>query len=274
MSEQVVVEIFVIGNEILAGDILDTNTNWLCKEIGNLGGYVARTATLRDDAGTIATEIRAALGRGTDVIFTSGGLGPTVDDLTLAGVAQGVGVKIQLHEQALKMIGERYDEMAAQGKIAHGGLNPSREKMAWLPEGAVPLSNPVGTACWVLLRAGKTSIISLPGIPPELKGIFTSSLQPFLRGTFGAGLSAVQNIIARCNDETLMEPLLRRIIGNHPKVYIKSLVKTCGAPEIKFTLKAAGNDRSELDSLIDAASKELRDGLESVGVPYFDAQKQ
>ncbi|HET6418624.1 MAG TPA: competence/damage-inducible protein A [Geobacteraceae bacterium] len=274
MSEQVVVEIFVIGNEILAGDILDTNTNWLCKEIGNLGGYVARTATLRDDAGTIATEIRAALGRGTDVIFTSGGLGPTVDDLTLAGVAQGVGVKIQLHEQALKMIGERYDEMAAQGKIAHGGLNPSREKMAWLPEGAVPLSNPVGTACGVLLRAGKASIISLPGIPPELKGIFTSSLQPFLRGTFGAGLSAVQNIIARCNDETLMEPLLRRIIGNHPKVYIKSLVKTCGAPEIKFTLKAAGNDRSELDSLIDAASKELRDGLESVGVPYFDAQKQ
>ncbi len=64
MSEPVVVEIFIIGNEILIGDIQDTNTNWLCREISNLGGYVARATALRDDAGVIAAEVRAALRRG------------------------------------------------------------------------------------------------------------------------------------------------------------------------------------------------------------------
>jgi nicotinamide-nucleotide amidase len=274
MSEPVVVEIFIIGNEILIGDIQDTNTNWLCKEISNLGGYVARATALRDDAGIIAAEMRAALQRGAGVIFTSGGLGPTVDDLTLTGVAQGVGVEVRLNEHALAMIRERYDEMAAKGTLSRGGLNPSREKMAWLPEGAVPLHNPVGTACGVLVKTGKASIISLPGIPSELKGIFTSSLQPFLKETFGAGLSAVQTVIAQCNDETLMEPLLRRVVNDNPKVYIKSLAKTCGAPELKITLTAVGNDRNELESLIDAALKELRDGLSSIGIALRDTKQQ
>ncbi|MEI8354718.1 MAG: competence/damage-inducible protein A, partial [Deltaproteobacteria bacterium] len=158
MAESVTLEIFIIGNEILIGDIQDTNTNWICKEINSLGGHVVRATVLRDDPGVIAAEMHAALQRGARVIFTSGGLGPTADDLTLAAVADGVGVRVTLHEKALQMVKDSYDAMYARGIMAQGGLNPAREKMAWLPEGAVPLDNPVGTAPGVLLQIGATTI--------------------------------------------------------------------------------------------------------------------
>lgn len=104
MSEPACVEIFIIGNEILIGDIQDTNTHWLCKEINELGGQVVRATVMRDSSEVIAAEMQAALLRGADVIITSGGLGPTANDLTLAAVARGVGVEWRLHEQALQMI--------------------------------------------------------------------------------------------------------------------------------------------------------------------------
>jgi nicotinamide-nucleotide amidase len=266
MEGKINAEIFIIGNEILIGDIQDTNTSWLCKEISNLGGFIARATALRDDAEIIATEIKAAMKRGPRVIFTSGGLGPTADDFTLSGVARGVGVEIQLHKQALLMIKERYEEMVAKGMLSQGGLNQAREKMAWLPVGAIPLHNPVGTACGVMLKKRNSTIVSLPGIPSELKSIFTTSLQPFLRETFGGGMSEVRTVNVQCNDETLIEPVMRRVTDAHPRVYIKSLAKTCGAPELRITFTCAGNDRSELESLVGDALDDLREGLSSMGV--------
>ena len=98
MTTPVNVEIFIIGNEILIGDIQDTNTHWLCREINGLGGRVARAVVLRDDEEIVAAELKVSLARGADVIITSGGLGPTADDLTLAAVARGAGVQLRLHD--------------------------------------------------------------------------------------------------------------------------------------------------------------------------------
>lgn len=269
LSKPVVVEIFIIGNEILIGDIQDTNTYWLCKEITNLGGIIARVTVLRDEAKTIAAEVRAALKRGPEVIFTSGGLGPTADDLTLAAVAQGAGLMVRLHEEALRMVKESYDELTSRGILSEGGLNPAREKMAWLPESAVPLHNPVGTAPGVLLKTGKSSIISLPGVPSELKGIFGSSLQPYLKETFRGGISLMRTVTVQCNDESLMEPVLSRVVNDHPRIYIKSLAKTLGdTPELDIILTAVGNDRSLLETLIEAALQDLRQGLTSIGIGH------
>ena len=274
MTPPVTVELFTIGNEILIGDIQDTNTHWLCKEINQLGGYVARAIVLRDIDAVIVAELRAALERGTHVIITSGGLGPTADDLTLAAVARGAGVGLRLHEQALRMIKQRYDELAGQGILAQGGLNPAREKMAWFPEGAVPLHNPVGTAPGVLLQTGQTTIISLPGVPSELKGIFSSSLQPFLQATFSCGISVMRTIVVQCNDESLMEPVLTRVTQDHPSVYIKSLATTLGEMrDLEIILTAVGSDRSVLDALLEAAVKDLREGLTALGIVHGEKGK-
>ncbi len=274
MAEPVMVEIFVIGNEILIGDIQDTNTHWLCREINNLGGQVARVTVLRDVTGIIAAETRAALERGAQVIITSGGLGPTADDLTLAAVAQGVGVEVRLHDEALRMVRERYDELTEQGVLTQGGLNPAREKMAWLPEGGVPLHNPVGTAPGVLMQAGSTVIVSLPGVPSELKGIFTTSLQPFLQETFRGGTSVMRTITVQSNDESVMEPVLTRVVKDHPTIYIKSLARTLGGtPEIDITLTAVGSERSLLNDRVEAALKDLQEGLAFIGIGYREKKR-
>lgn len=269
MSKPAGVEIFIIGNEILIGDIQDTNTYWLCKEINSMGGYVTRATVLRDIDAVIVDELRAALGRGVDVIITSGGLGPTADDLTLAAVARGAGVELRQHDQALRMIEQRYDELAGQGILAQGGLNPAREKMAWLPMGADPLHNPVGTAPGVLFRNGDTTIISLPGVPSELKGIFNSSLQPFLLAIFSGGLSVMRTITVQCNDESLMEPVLSRVAETHSGVYIKSLATTLGEmQDLDIILTAVGSDRAVMNSLLDAAVDELSTGLTALDIGH------
>ncbi|MHB8058272.1 MAG: competence/damage-inducible protein A [Desulfuromonadaceae bacterium] len=269
MSEPVCVEIFIIGDEILIGDIQDTNTHWLCKEINELGGHVVRATVMRDISEVIAAEMQAALLRGADVIITSGGLGPTADDLTLEAVALGVGVEWRLHEQALQMIRQRYDELAGQGILTQGGLNPAREKMAWLPVGAAPLHNPVGTAPGVLFKAGQTTIISLPGVPSELKGIFKSSLQPFLLATFSGGMSAMRTISVQCNDESLLEPVLSRVAHDYPGIYVKSLATTIGEnSEMDIIITAVGRARSELDSLLEPAVTALKTGFTGLGIGH------
>jgi nicotinamide-nucleotide amidase len=275
MTEPVVAEILIIGNEILIGDIQDTNTHWLCREINGLGGRISRVTILRDELAVVASEIKVALNRGPGVIFTSGGLGPTADDLTLAAVAQGAGKELKLHRQALCMVKNSYDDFSARGIIAQGGLNPAREKMAWLPEGAVPLENPVGTAPGVLFRSGSTSIISLPGVPSELKAIFNTSLQTFLENTFSGGISVMNAITVRCNDESVMEPVLSRVARSHPMVYIKSLARKLGEnPELDICLTAVGSDRASLDAYLDAALKDLKEGLTSIGIVHWENNGQ
>src|SRR5512138_3635820 len=83
MTGQVTVELFIIGNEHVIGEIEDTNTHWLCHELHRIGGMVTRVTLLRDELDVIAGELQIALQRGPRVIITSGGLGPTIDDLTL-----------------------------------------------------------------------------------------------------------------------------------------------------------------------------------------------
>jgi len=271
MKEPVTVEIFIIGNEILNGEIQDTNTHWLCREITSLGGSVLRETALRDDLDVIAGELRASLDRGTRVVFTSGGLGPTADDLTLAAVAKSLGKELRLNEQARRMIQESYDALFEKGILDQGGLTPAREKMAWLPEGTIPLYNSVGTAPCSLLHAGQAVIISLPGIPKELKGIFNSSLQPFLQETFRGGVSAVHTITVRCNDESVLEPVLSKVVPAHPEVYIKLLATMPGeTPELDITLTAVGPDRASLEPLIESAAQDLKEGFNSLGFSCRD----
>jgi len=269
MTYSAIVEILVIGNEILIGDIQDTNTSWLCRLVNARGGHVSRGTMLRDTVEEIAAEVRLALVRGVDVLFTSGGLGPTADDLTLTALAEGAGRPLRLHPEALDMVRDQYDRFHALGIMAQGGLNPGREKMAWLPEGAIPLFNPGGTAPGVLLRAGRTTIISLPGVPSEFKGIINASLQDFFFQTFGNGGSLGRSLRVRCNDESILEPVLSAVVPKHPRVYIKSLASTVGeTPELDITLTITGGGEGERVELMNMALEELCHGLSSLRIEY------
>lgn len=271
MTLPTTVEILSIGNELLRGEILDTNTQWLCGLVTGRGGRVGRVTLLPDVEDEIAEAVRSAIDRGVDVLITSGGLGPTDDDLTLAAVARGVGVDLVLTPLARDMVRASYDDFHARGIIAAGGLNPFREKMAHLPAGAEPLVNPVGTAPGVLLQVGNTVIISLPGVPPELKAIVSQTLAGFLDRTFGRGSSASRLLTVRCNDESIMAPALTGAVARHPHVYIKSLARALGeVPELDILLLATGDDLQGLQREVDEARADLEQGLTALGLVYRD----
>jgi len=263
MPAPVPVELLVVGNELLTGEIQDANVHFLCKTVGALGGRVLRATLLRDELDAVAAELRAAASRAR-VVFTSGGLGPTADDLTLSAVARAAGVELRLHPGALQMVRDRYDELAAGGVLAQGGLTPEREKMAWLPSGAAPLRNPIGTAPGVLFTVGPTSFVSLPGIPRELRAILDTSLGPFLKDVFGGGLSVARTVMLD-HDETLIAPVLTRVARRHPEVHVKSLVSTSSVAGLRVTLTTVGSGLAVLEALVDGALRDLEEELASLG---------
>lgn len=170
------VEIIAIGNEILWGQVQDTNTYWLVKQVTGLGGQVRQAVIVPDEPEAIVREVRGALERQPALLITSGGLGPTADDLTLPTVAEALGRPLELSPQALEMMERRYARLAELGFVADASLSPARKKMAYLPQGAVPLANSVGTAPGCLLRLGATTLVSLPGVPGEMVSIWEESL--------------------------------------------------------------------------------------------------
>jgi nicotinamide-nucleotide amidase len=260
------VEIVAAGNEVLLGDVLDTNTNWLCRQITALGGQVRRTVIIRDDVPTIAAEIGAAVARRPALLFTVGGLGPTNDDMTLAGVAAGVGRPLELHPEAERMVAAKYAEFAARGFVPFAEMNEARRKMAILPRGARPLVNPIGGAPGVLLEIGSTTIVSLPGVPEELYAIVEESMSDVLERIFAGARYAQRVLVVGLQDESAIADVLAAAEIAHPLVYIKSRAVVMG-PErmLHITLSARGADAAAVEALLTASEREIGDGVGAAG---------
>ncbi len=261
------VEIIAVGNELLIGDVLDTNTNWLCRRLTMMGAFVRRAVLVRDEEEAIAAEVRGALERGTDLLVTSGGLGPTEDDRTVVAIAKAVNRPLQLNEQALAMVAQRYQELYLQGFVDSPDITPARRKMAVLPVGAAPLFNPVGTAPGVWLEVGETVILCLPGVPAELKGIFEHSLPPLLEQVLGKGYYAERTFEATCRDESVLAPVLKEVASKHPQVYLKSKARVFGK-EVRITILLAltGNEKEVVERRLQAAIDDLIVALEPMGI--------
>lgn len=261
------VEIIAVGNELLVGDVLDTNTNWLCKKFTGIGGKVQRAVMVGDDLQSIGRQLKSTLNRETKLIIVMGGLGPTADDMTLQAVAQAIGRKLELNSEALRFVAERYRDFAAKGYVDDPSMTPSRQKMAILPEGATPLDNFVGAAPAVLLHVGESIVVCLPGVPTEMKSIFEGSLQPTLTELFGESHFLEKAVIVNSKDESALAPILKQVGDENPRVYVKSRPKRFG-PDVKIrvTLSMSGRTKEEVETTIDSAIKDLRSALDSEGI--------
>jgi len=271
----VTVEIIVTGNEVLLGDVLDTNTNWMCQRITAFGGRVERAVIVRDEMDAIVREVRSSLERSVRLIVTIGGMGPTWDDITVAAVAHAVNRPLLLHPQALAIVQQRYEHFAREGAVHDPAITPEREKMAYLPEGAYPLDNPIGAAPGVVLDLESSTIICLPGVPAELKGIVEGPLQPLLRRLFGERVFIERLVIVNCTDESILAPALRAVAERHPDVYIKSRAQRFG-PDVTFriTLSTTGRSREIAEQQVAAAIQELGQTLSAVGISIDAIEEQ
>lgn len=259
------VEIISVGNEVLTGDVVDTNSNWLARQATQRGGRVRRVTTIPDEVDTIAEAVREALGRAAGLVFVTGGLGPTQDDLTLQGIAQGVGRGLAEDPRALAMVAQRYNELAAQGYVA-AGLTEARRKMAVLPVGATPLWNSVGGAPGVRLDVGETVIVALPGVPGEMRAIFLESLGEMLAERL-PNAYAERAGRAMMQDDSILSAYHRRVTANHPGVYVKTRVEVFGASDsILITFAASAETQPEAQALVDAAYAEMGASLAAGGI--------
>jgi nicotinamide-nucleotide amidase len=194
-------EVLSIGTEIATGQNLDTNSRWLSQRLGEIGIPVAFHTTVGDDLADNVACFRAALDRA-DVVIATGGLGPTLDDLTREALAQVAGVGLVEHAPSL----ERIKALFARRSRAM----PDRNRVqATFPEGSEPIPNDYGTAPGVWMRFGDKVFVALPGVPSEMTRMFDEQVRPRLVAlgvgggvvlvrkvsTFGAGEAQVDEML-------------------------------------------------------------------------------
>jgi molybdenum cofactor synthesis domain-containing protein len=257
-------EIIAVGREILRGRTLDTNSNWLAKRITALGGDVKRIIAVDDDLDSIRRETRTVLKDNPRLIVTTGGLGPTSDDKTLEAMATAAGLPMELNSEALDFVKERYTFFKEKGFIDSDDMSPSRKKMAILPRGGEMIPNPVGAAPGVKLWVGNTLIISLPGVPKEMRAIFEEALLKDLTDLFGKSFSREETITTNLGDESKLGEILDKVMREVPDVYLKSRPTRFGEDvRLAVTLTATGDDDKEVEARIKKAISEIEKRLSS-----------
>ena len=165
-------EIIAVGSELLTPDRLDTNSLFLTRRLNQLGIAVARKTIVGDEPDRLRDVFREALSRA-ELVISTGGLGPTLDDLTREAVSDLLGRKLQLDEGVLRRIEGRFRRLGRT-------MSENNKRQALVPEGADVLENPVGTAPGLWLDLDGCVLVLLPGPPPELQAIFTQHVEPRL----------------------------------------------------------------------------------------------
>ena len=244
------VELLIIGNEILIGKIKDTNSNWLAKRITKYGHKITRITTISDDVDGISQVIRDCLSRQPEMIISSGGLGPTFDDMTLKGVSLALQRDLELNNHAYESIKKAYENAYKQGILKLEGMTPEREKMALLPRGSTPLPNIRGTAPGIKTKEGNTIIFCLPGVPMEMKAMFNNVILPILKEKKGKFME--KGFIFTGIGESQIAPYISRIEERFPQLWIKTHPRIGLSIEVELSITAFNveNDEEKIDSVM------------------------
>jgi competence/damage-inducible protein CinA-like protein len=243
-------EIITIGTEILLGEIVDTNTRHIAHTLRDMGVDLFRTTTIGDNVDRIADAIRNSMSRA-EIVITTGGLGPTIDDPTREAVAKALGVETEFRE-------DLWEQVVAV--ISRYGRKPSenQRRQAYIPEGSLPISNPVGTTPCFIYQTERNAVISLPGVPNEMKYILHESIIPYLQKRFDLN-QIIKIRILHCAG--LGEGLIDEKIGdleelNNPTV---GLAAHTGVVDIRIAAKA--KDEKNADAMIAEVESQVRERL-------------
>lgn len=245
-------EIVMIGTELLLGELVDTNATLLAQKLREIGIDLYYKTTVGDNEARITNVLNLALDRA-DVVITSGGLGPTVDDVTRQAVANATGRRLVYSTELERQIAARFRSFGRE-------MGENNKRQAYIPEGALPLRNPVGTAPCFLSEDvhGRGFIISLPGVPRELEYMMTNVVVPLLVERMGGAQVIKTRILRTC---AVGESNIDRVIGDlmagqNPTV---GLAAHAGQTDVRLTAKAA--TEAEADALIAPLEAELRKRL-------------
>ena len=251
---------FAVGKELLIGRTMNSNAYWIGGRLYKMGGMLDRVLTVTDSLEE-SRGLKELLAAGPDFIIVVGGLGPTPDDMTLKGIALGLGKKIKLNKDALALIKEHIEKVGREFE-----LTPSRRKMAMLPEGATPLRNDAGTAPGVRLVAGKGTVVyCLPGVPREMRNIFSNFAEKEIREKLGEIHIAKVTMKLSGIYEATFAPSLAEAVKMHPEAYIKSHPRglKAGVPTLELDVTVTSRNsriaRSTYSELVSFLSRRIAD---------------
>ena len=258
-----------IGNELLDGIVLETNCHWMSIRLVAIGVDIRRLVSVRDEIDEIGRALEFAR-EACDIIITSGGLGPTHDDMTLKAVAKALGRELVEDKDAIEIIQRQYKTLHEKEIVAEPDLTDARRKMALLPKGAFPLDNKVGGAPGVRIHDGDTTIFCLPGVPAELKFIFDDSVLPWIKDNVVQKFYE-QLVEFEMKDESVFAPAIDSVMKQIPNVYIKSLPKPYGTSKgIRVWVSARGDNEVEIRKAVERAIGKLE---EVTGIRCKPAEK-
>lgn len=259
-----VVELLSTGDELLTGQVVDTNSAWLMDRLWDLGVMVRRKTLVGDDRADLASAVRECCGRA-DAVIMSGGMGPTEDDLTAEVVAGVLGVPLELHEPSLRAIEARFAWLGRE-------MTPNNARQARFPRGAEVIPNRHGTAPGFSVRVGRAVLTCLPGVPVEYKGLCEEAVLPALAARageapasrlvklFGVGESAADQRLRPIIEDPANRGVRFGFRAHFPEVHLKWSVTGPGAEARAAAIEAAvravfgeavwGTGKEELPALV------------------------
>lgn len=222
-------EIIAIGTELLLGEITDTNSVFLARQLRDIGVNVYFMTTVGDNLERIKDAISDALDRA-EIVITTGGLGPTVDDMTRQAVAEALGRPLQFHQSL-------YDDIADRFRGFGSKMTRNNRQQAYLPADAILIENPVGTAPSFIVESDRGLVISVPGVPREMKYLIKDSAIPYLLRKYRLGVIVARILrTAGIGESALDDQIGSEILREtNPSV---GLAAHHGSVDIRVTAKA------------------------------------
>ncbi len=241
-------ELITIGNEILLGQILDSNAAWIAKRLPSVGANLIRKTTIGDADEEIIAAVNDALER-SELVITTGGLGPTEDDLTKYALAKAFGREMKFHQEILDLVMERYGRRGYE-------IPEMVKTQAEQPEGATLFHNPIGSAFGIMLEKNNRRVISLPGVPAEMKAIMEQSVLPYLSQLEQANSVLYKNILTFGTFESHISDLLDEHGFSHEGCELAFLPSVKG---VILRLTYRGEDKEHGQRLLDEQSSRLEE---------------
>ncbi|OGL61950.1 MAG: hypothetical protein A3J27_00070 [Candidatus Tectomicrobia bacterium RIFCSPLOWO2_12_FULL_69_37] len=251
MAEPIRGEIVAIGTEMLLGDLIDTNSAFIAQQLKAIGVNMYFKHTVGDNLDRIAMVIATAHAR-SQVVITTGGLGPTVDDLTREAVAKAMGVELEFRQ-------DLYDYIDAYFKRRGFKMSENNRKQAFVPKGAAVIENPRGTAPCFYCQDAKGIILVSPGVPTEMRYIIGERAIPILREKFPLTDVIRTRVLKSCGlGESRVDEMISDLFRESINPSIGVLAHP-GQVDVRITARAASVEEAE--KMIDGLEAEVRERL-------------
>ncbi len=239
--------IITIGDELLIGQTVDTNSAWIGAELSKLGFDVYRKVSIHDSKNDILETLGEVQGKA-ELVLVTGGLGPTSDDITKQTICEFFNSKLTINKDVLKMIEER---MSRRGIP----MNENNRRQAMVPDSCKVLFNAMGTAPGMLFENKETIFALMPGVPYEMKYIMTEHLIPLLKNRFSSQTIIHRNIMTYGVSESRLAEMLTEFEASLPEEIKLAYLPSTGINKLRLTAKGA--DRLALNGIVEEQVKKL-----------------